>query len=129
MKPYMAYSRANGPGDGAILIVAKNSRAARKLAWRSGEYDGWTDLAVRLIRDGHALALADQIKLAAGVEHVIAEPLACESCHEWGHGVDEGGFCLRCGGFAGGLLVEVLERFNLKLESNRRNYHEYSVQP
>lgn len=123
MKPYSAYSRASSPQDGAILVVAKNSRAARNLAWQSGEcwnVDGWTDLAVRLIRDRHVLALADQNKLAAGIEHVVAEPLDCEMCHEWGHGVDNEGNCCWCGGFAGELLGEVLGRFNLKGSKNEQ---------
>ncbi len=37
MKLYIAYSRAAGSEEGAILVAAHTSREAKKLAWRSGD--------------------------------------------------------------------------------------------
>lgn len=33
MKYYMAYSRYNGPQEGAVLVYAETVRQARALAW------------------------------------------------------------------------------------------------
>ena len=112
MKPYIAFSRAAGPENGAILILANSTREARVLAWRSGECwnaDGWLDLGVRWLRDDDVLMLADQAKLAAGMPHVVALPVPCEDCGLWGCGLQaDGETCCHCGQYAGDVLVEVV---------------------
>ena len=112
MRTYSAYSSAEGPREGAILVIANTAREAKNLAWKSGELfnvDEWTDLAVRWLRDEHIIKLADQIKLAAGQSHVVADPLACMSCERWGYEVDDAGFCCDCGEWAGLVLGEVMK--------------------
>ena len=113
MKPYIAYSRAE-PEGGSILIIANTAKEARLLAWRSGEcwnVDEWFDQAARWLRDKSILALADQDKLAAGIAHVVTDPLACESCGLWGCGIEEDGTCLWCDRWAGTLLAETIRKW------------------
>lgn len=112
MKTYIAYSSSAGPTEGTILVIANTARKAKNLAWKSGELfnvDEWTDLAVRWLRDEYIMRLADQVKLAAGEPHVVAEPLACESCKAWGCEVDDNGICCGCGQWAGLALGEVMK--------------------
>ncbi len=100
MKPYVAFSRAAGKQEGAILIIAHTSNEAKRLAWKSGEVwnaDGWTDLAIRLIRDHTSMALADQEKIQRCIPHIVSEPVACESCDLWGVGLDRDDMCSWCG--------------------------------
>lgn len=100
MKPYIAFSRAAGSEEGAILVIAHTSREAKKLTWQSGEMwniDGWTELAVKLIRDKDIMVLADWDKVAADQPHVIDQPAACENCELWGSGLDCDGMCSWCG--------------------------------
>lgn len=110
LKPYMGYSRHEGSEEGAMLVLAHNGREAKRLAW-SILSDWWagieyTDMAVRLLRDDHVLALADQKKLAAGEPHVIDAPVVCDSCELWGDGLEaDGRTCTRCGQDAGDRLV------------------------
>lgn len=122
LKPFMAYNRHEGPSEGASLVLAPNARAAKPLAWRySGEwYDDYTDLAVRLIRDGSdVLPLADQSKLAAGEPHVIDDPLSCQCCGQWGAGLTVDDLCGWCNCPPGDALVRKL----------KGNYNPLSQQP
>jgi len=112
MRTYLAYSRAEGPQEGAVLVLADTARQAKRLAWRSGEclnVDEYIDLAVLWLHDDKSiLALVDRQKLAAGEAHVVAEPLACRTCGLWGGGVTEDGTCYHCGGDPGDLLVRLI---------------------
>lgn len=109
LKPYMAYSRSSGAEEGAALVIAHHIREAKKMVWPV--LRNWcagiefTDLAVRLLRDSHFLALADQAKLAAGEPHVIDSPVVCDHCEFWGFEVDADGRCAYCEEYAGDLLV------------------------
>lgn len=97
MKPYIAYSRAAGPEEGAILVIAHTSREVKKLAWNSGDcwnIDGWTDLAIKLIRNHNSMPLADQEKIKCDTAHVINQPAGCENCHLWGAGLDRDDMCV-----------------------------------
>lgn len=108
LKAYMAYSRGLGPEEGAMLVIAHNTREAKRMAWPVlGDWgsDEYTDLAVRLLRDDHVLALADQQKLAAGEPHVVDSPTVCDACEFWGYAVDADGYCAYCDEYAGDLLV------------------------
>ena len=118
LKPYMAYSRWAGSAKGAMLVIAHNTRDAKKIAWpalRDWGLDEYTDMAVRLLRDdsrrfidSHIMfALADQAKLVAGEPHVVVCPQVCDTCKFWGYGVDADGYCEGCGGYAGDLLVKL----------------------
>jgi hypothetical protein len=107
----MAYSNGSGPSEGAMLVLARNLKEAKKLAWpvfNDWSYDAeYTDLYVRRLRNNHVLALADKEKLLANAEHVVECPIICDSCEFWGNGVDENGNCLSCGEYAGDLLVKL----------------------
>lgn len=112
MKPYVAFSRAVGAEEGAILVIAHTSREAKKLAWQSGDcwnIDGWTDLAIKLIRDCNLMPLADQEKIKRDIAHVVNQPAECENCHLWGAGLDcDGGMCSRCGEPPGERLIKAI---------------------
>ncbi len=105
----MAYSRGAGPAEGAILVLAPNFRDAKKIAWpvmRDWGTELYTDLAVRLLRDGsHVLALADQANLAAGEPHVVDSPQVCDACGFWGFELYADGRCSCCNEYAGDMLV------------------------
>ena len=114
MRAYSAFSRSAGPQEGAVLVVAHTARAAKRIAWPlwlCWNMDDYTDLAMRWLRDENLLALADQDKLAAGIEHAVDSPLGCQSCKLWGYGVDADGACCHCGEPAGELLVKTLRRY------------------
>ncbi|KKN30248.1 hypothetical protein LCGC14_0835980 [marine sediment metagenome] len=104
MKPYMAFSRGAGPGEGAVLVIANTARQAKSLVWRHcscWNVDDWLDQAVRLIRNNEdILALADQEKLRANVPHVIDSPEECEKCEWWGVPLSESGLCESCSEWA-----------------------------
>lgn len=109
LKPYMAFSREEGPQEAAVLVLAHTAKEARKLAWRAGEppnVDGWIDQAVLLIRNKTVLLLANQEKLAAGEPHIVRDPIICQSCGLWGSGLDSRQLCAHCGGFPGAALLE-----------------------
>ena len=99
MRAYMAFSRAAGTQESAILVVHHTSKKAKILAWQSNDLltDEWTDLAMRWMRDETALLLADQDKLLANEPHVIDSPAWCESCELWGCGITADGLCAECG--------------------------------
>lgn len=111
MNPYIAFSRIEGPEEGAILVIANTARAAKRLAWgHCWNVDTWTDQDIRLIRDRTVLALADQGKLAVAQPHVIESPLSCQACGLWGMGVNlDDGTCCHCGKQAGAALVRIME--------------------
>ncbi len=114
MKPYVAFSRAAGSEEGAILVIAHTSREAKKLAWQSGEVwniDGWIDLAVKLIIEDHnSMPLADQEKIKGDIAHVVSEPVACENCELWGVGLDRDDMCSRCGDPPGERLIKAIAK-------------------
>ena len=109
MKPYMAFSRVEGPVEGAILVFSFTAKDARKLAWGwCLNVDDWLDQAVRLIRDDSIFSLADQGKLAANVPHIIDSPISCECCEMWGAGITKDGLCGNCNEFPGDALIRCL---------------------
>lgn len=107
LKAYMAFDGPSGPAEGATLVIAHNTREAKKIGWPEVCLWGaeYTDVRVRLLRDDHVLALADQAKLAAGEPHVVDSPMVCDVCEFWGYAVDADGYCAYCDGYAGDLLV------------------------
>jgi hypothetical protein len=110
MKPYMAFSRNDGPEEGAILVIANRAKDARLLAWRSGDcinVDDWLDLGVRRV-DMDNLALADQMKLVANIPHTVFSPAGCEICEYWGQGITEDNLCCRCNEYPGDKLIRLL---------------------
>lgn len=112
MKAYSAFSREVGPEEGAILVIAQSAKEAKPLAWKSGacwNVDGWTDLAIRLIRDDtHVLPLADQESLKLGEPHIIDSPFGCDKCGFWGAGITEDKLCGNCNEPPGDTLVKLL---------------------
>lgn len=117
MKLYMAYSHEAGPEEGAALVVAKNSREAKKLAapiindWFSL---GWIDCRVKLIRDDYTWALVNPEN--RDTPHVIETPQCCEDCECWGISVEfdeenNNWFCEQCEGYPGDKLVDMYQRF------------------
>lgn len=116
LKAYMACSRAEGPVEGAILVIAHTWREARDMAWESGEcfnVEDWLDQAVYVLRDPtRGLALADQEKLRMRIPHIVTQPAHCESCDAWGMGLDSDGACGNCGENPGGKLVELIRGYN-----------------
>lgn len=113
VKPYMAFSRFDGPEEGAVLVLAQTAKEARRLAWQSGEclnVHDWIDLAVRWIKDATITALANQDKLKASVSHVVGSPAGCDACGYWGVGVTLEGLCCRCNQPPGEILICLLGR-------------------
>lgn len=109
MKPYIAFSKAEGPQEGAVLVIANTVREAKKLAWgQCWNVDEWIDLAVRLMRDVGIMKLANQSKLTANEPHVVDSPLGCQSCGLWGAGVKSDGACCYCGEQVGEILARCL---------------------
>lgn len=96
MKAYMGYDRPGGPREGACLIFAPNTKAARKRAWDvlSGWYGTeWIDVATQLLRD-----LPDHLReLDNGAEQTIESPPTCPTCNMWGGELYDDG-CDLCGG-------------------------------
>lgn len=93
LKAYMGYDRQVGPQEGAVLIFARNAKAARKAGYAviHGWYNlEWTDMAVKLMRAKHLFAQAEQAKLVGGVTHVIEQPTTCPSCNQWGFEISAG---------------------------------------
>jgi hypothetical protein len=112
MKPYMAFSRAAGPQEGAFLVVADNIREAKKLAWRQCPMDfmEYTDLGIKLMGDANGMALADLAKVAAGIPHVVPDPVGCEACQMWGAGLTADNLCADCGEHPGAKLLYLCHR-------------------
>jgi len=100
MKPYMAFSRGAGPGEGAVLVIANTARQAKSLVWEHCScfnVEDWIDQSAILIRNNKGiLALADQEKLRANVPHVIDNPEGCIKCECWGIPLSESGLCEIC---------------------------------
>lgn len=114
MKPYMIFSRDIGPQEGATLIIAHSVREARKLAWRQSglDFDDFTDMAVRLIRDTHnVLPLADQGKMRQGIPHIIDDPASCAVCGYWGAGLTTEGLCANCNSDPGEKLITLIKNW------------------
>lgn len=108
MKPYMAFSRHDGPAEGAVLVIHNTAKEARKLAYQSGEclnVEDWLDQAVRLIRDKFAMALASQEKLNNNEPHVVWNPVGCQSCGFWGAGLTADNLCGNCNEYPGDELL------------------------
>ena len=96
MKAYMGYSRGAGAEEGACLIFAQNTKAARKLAHRHvGNWfgEGWIDTATRLLTH-----LPEHLKkLDDGTERAIECPPTCSNCLVWGgHPIEGGSGCDLC---------------------------------
>jgi len=117
LKTYMAFSREAGSAEGAILVVAANSRQAKKMAWASNTFirdicgSEYIDLVVRWIKsDWVVFPLADQDRLKSGVPHVIESPEYCRSCETWGCGLTQDRLCACCNEYPGDELVRLYER-------------------
>ena len=112
LKAYIAYSREEGPAEGAILVIAHTAKEARKLAFQSGDclnVDDWLDQAARLIKSDWIMALADQDKLTDGQPHVIWGPVGCDNCHYWGEGITVDDKCCNCNEYPGDELINRLK--------------------
>lgn len=120
MKAYTAYAVGALPREGAILVIANTAKEARKLAWKSGEFnvEKWIDLTVRLIRyNVDVIPLANQAKLQQEQPHVVASPLSCEACGIWGAGLTDDNNCGNCGEWPGDRLVDCLMASRVETES------------
>lgn len=110
MRAYMAYSRSAGNVDGAILVFHNTAKAARGLAWQSGQclnVDEWTDLAVKWLRDETIYKLG-HLDLP-NTPHVICSPAFCEACELWGCGITIDDKCGDCGEYPGDELIAKLK--------------------
>lgn len=80
LRAYMAYERHDGPWEGAVLVFARTSREARKLAApevQSWTFCGFTDVAARWLREDCAhLRQLD-------APHVVEDPPVCADCERW----------------------------------------------
>lgn len=89
--------------DWGVLVIAHNWRAARDLGYleiksmlEPAEPVEWTDIRCRRIRPPeHALAQANQAKLARGEAHAVS---VWDRCPWHGEEVNEAGRCARCPG-------------------------------
>lgn len=102
LKMYMAFSRAGGSEEGAVLVFAHNVPEAKKLAWPilySWDYDlEWTDLAIRWLKEkdySYLLEETDEEKFALNMGHAIESPKSCNRCLCWG-GIIERDCCSLC---------------------------------
>lgn len=108
MKSYMGYSRAFGPHEGAILIIANTAKEARKLAFGNClNVEDWLDQAATLVSG--CLPLGDQEKIQAGIPHVVLEPVHCQHCELWGAGLTVDGLCDNCNEYPGDKLIGLLK--------------------
>ena len=101
LKPYMIYSRHNGPSEGAFLCFAHSWREARNVSWRSARFDitdDFLDLTARLIKgEDYLYKQANQTLLSQNIPHVIDSPITCSRCYTWGgYEIDETGYCEGC---------------------------------
>lgn len=99
MKAYMGY--AGDPHDGAILIFAHNAKQAKRLAYpeMSNLFDCmFCDARVKWLKgEDYLFENADKEKLAAGIAHIVDNPISCKSCEMWGSGeLDADGVCASC---------------------------------
>jgi hypothetical protein len=112
LKPYMVFSRHEGPENGAALVLAPNSKEARKLGYLVCDLfgcDGWIDCGVLLLRHtADVLPLANQEALAAGQAHVIEGPVCCQACGQWGAGLTDDNRCGWCNEPPGDKLISRL---------------------
>jgi hypothetical protein len=117
LKPYMGYSRWDGPVEGAILIFAHSVREAKKIGCRDGNItDEYVDFAVNLIRYSPWLFKdANQEKLQSDTAHVIDSPTGCKRCELWGNEIGEDGLCEDC-------REEVEQEYELK-EGDGKVFH------
>lgn len=117
MKPYMAFSRAAGPTEGAILVIANTAKEARKLAYQSGEcfnVEDWLDQSVRLIKDDTVMALANPEKITSNEPHVVYDPIGCQNCGYWGSGITAENLCGNCNEHPGDKLLSRIQKWELK---------------
>lgn len=102
MKPYMAYSREGGSGEGAVLVFAHTVKEAKIEAWgivSDNFTDEYTDMAVTWLKDRDFLfEQADPTKLTEDIPHIIESPILCKSCNFWGYKLNEQGYCEDCQG-------------------------------
>lgn len=115
LKPYMVYSRALGPVEGAVLVFHHTAREAKVMAWKScisDITDEYIDVAVSRIRTGiDVFPLGDTEKIIAGIPHFVDSPEVCQSCELWGCGLEDDGICEYCGQFAGERLVILFDNW------------------
>lgn len=100
MKPYMAFSRALGSAECAILVFAHTAREAKKVGWGVGAWmitDDFTDFAVRWMKAHPWLEKEMNAELAAQDKaHVIDDPRYCKACEQWGEEIGDDGLCPDC---------------------------------
>ena len=113
MRAYMAYSRHEGPQEAAILVIAPTARAAKLAAWRSRciiGVDGWTDLAVRWIKNEYAARVLERYTDAVD-PLVIDSPPGCVECGVWGgDDITPEGLCSHCGADPGDDILRLMGR-------------------
>lgn len=102
LKPYMVFSRFNGPEEGAFLVFAHTVQEARVTAWRSGDgndlTDDYLDFGASLIRKaGFLWNEANPILAAKNQAHVVRNVRSCDKCGMWGHSpILANGVCQDC---------------------------------
>jgi hypothetical protein len=101
LNTYMAFSRNNGPEEGAILVFAHSIQEARVVGWRAMPdelTDEYIDFGVRRIRKSPWLYNeANAIKLRNDEAHVIDNPISCDNCGMWGdEPIGKDGYCESC---------------------------------
>lgn len=101
MRPYMAY--VGEPENGAVLVLARDSRDAKPVAYgllmALSDVD-YTDVRVRRLREHSEwlLSLGNANHLAAGRAHGLFEVPACAACALWHGPLDAHGRCTACAG-------------------------------
>jgi hypothetical protein len=100
LKPYCGFSRAGGPAECAVLILAHSAREARKVGWQGtccDITDEYIDFAVRLMRDSeHLLKHGNVLDLASDQAHVVWDVPDCKQCECWGDPIGPDGLCPGC---------------------------------
>ena len=102
LKAYMGFDIQGGPGEGACLIFAHNTREALQLCRpiiRSWFNSDFIDVRTRLLIPQERYLFdneAKKEKLAADIAHVIESPTTCHQCERWGLELDENHVCEDC---------------------------------
>jgi len=96
MRAYSVFDRIAGSFEGACLVIANNSKEAKKLGWpviHSWGSDEYIDMGIRWIRKPN-----QQIRdlLEADVKVIIESPTTCSRCEMWGGELNSEHICESC---------------------------------